>query len=99
MYLSDFVKASNIPVILVAGLRLGCINHTVLTYEAMQKDGVKLIGWVANILDPNMLAIQENINYLKTIINKPLLGVIPHNKNINFKKMGEYINFGLLNCG
>lgn len=95
-YISDFVKVANIPVILVVGMRLGCINHSLLTYEAMQKDGVKLAGWVANILDAKMLVVEENIACLKNVINGPLLGIVPYHKNMNFKKAGEYLDFNVV---
>jgi len=95
-YMSDFVKVANIPVILVVGMRLGCINHGLLTYEAIQKDGIKLAGWVANIIDPKMLVVEENIVCLKNRINAPLLGTVPYNKNINFKKASEYLDFSIV---
>lgn len=95
-YLSDFVKVANIPVILVVGIRLGCINHSLLTYEAIQKDGVKLAGWIANVLDPKMLVVEENVACLKNRIKAPLLGTVPYCKNMNFKKTGEYLDFNFL---
>lgn len=76
-YLSDLAKALNLPVVLVVGLRLGCLNHAVLTAEAIQRDGLQLAGWVANMLDADMPALAENIDTLRTLLPCPLLGEIP----------------------
>ncbi len=77
-YFSDIPKRLDCPVVLVVGLRLGCINHALLTVEAIQNDGLKLAGWVANGLDPDMAVQYENIDTLKRIINAPFLGVLPY---------------------
>lgn len=66
-----------LPVILVVGLRLGCLNHALLTAEAIQRDGLALAGWVANTLDPDMPALQDNIDTLRAALPAPLLGVVP----------------------
>lgn len=76
-FLSDFVVQQNMPVILVVGVKLGCLNHTLLTLEAIARDGLKLAGWIANQVDPDMLYLEENINDLKQRIAAPCLGVIP----------------------
>lgn len=76
-YLSEFVVERNLSVILVVGMRLGCLNHAVLTAECIRNDGLKIAGWVANQLDPNMPYLQENIESLKTLIDAPFLGTIP----------------------
>ncbi|MES9967476.1 MAG: AAA family ATPase, partial [Sedimenticola sp.] len=65
------------PVILVVGLKLGCINHALLTAESIQAAGLQLAGWVANVADPGMLEPQGNLDALKTRINAPLLGFVP----------------------
>ena len=95
-YLSDFVKMANIPVILVVGIRLGCINHSVLTAEVIQKDGIKLLGWVANIIDHEMLVAKENITCLQHRINAPLLGTVPYAHPLDLKKAGECLDFSLI---
>ena len=61
----------------VVGLRLGCLNHSLLTYGAICESGLPMAGWVINCVDKNMLYQEENINYLKSQINAPLLGVMP----------------------
>ena len=75
---ADLASALNIPVILVVGLRLGCLNHAHLTAQAIRHEGLQLIGWVANELEPNMPVQQDNIQYLQGILNVPLLAHIPY---------------------
>lgn len=77
--LSALPRELGLPVILVVGLRLGCINHTVLTAEAILRDGVRLAGWVANVLDPDMAAQEENLATLRDMLPAPCLGVLPWN--------------------
>lgn len=74
---ADLVQALNIPVILVVGMRLGCLNHALLTQQAILSSGLKLAGWVANVIDPDMPYLNENIQSLKTRIHAPCLGVVP----------------------
>ena len=76
--LSEFAKRIQVPVILTVGMRLGCINHTLLTVEAIEQRGLKLAGWVANCIDPNMAYLNENIATLRHRIKAPLLGSIEH---------------------
>lgn len=75
--LADLAKALRLPVILVVGVRLGCINHALLTVEAIRNDGLPLVGWIANCIDENMPAQQENIQSLMARIPAPCLAVIP----------------------
>ena len=65
-----------LPVVLVAGVRLGCLNHALLTAEAIAGRGLTLAGWVANHLDPQMAAAYENVRALETLITAPLLARI-----------------------
>ncbi|MGG2398221.1 dethiobiotin synthase [Pseudomonas sp. SH1-B] len=76
--LSDLALALKIPVILVVGVRLGCINHAVLTAEAIQLDGLELAGWVANIVDPQTSRLEENLVTLSERLPAPCLGRVPH---------------------
>ena len=76
--LSTFAVRIQVPVILTVGMRLGCINHTLLTVEAIEQRGLKLAGWVANCIDPKMLYLNENITTLQNRIKAPLLGSIAH---------------------
>jgi dethiobiotin synthetase len=76
-YLSELPRQLGIPVILVVGMKLGCLNHALLTLEAIERDGLVLAGWVANAIDPGMQLFDENLETLKQKISAPLLGVIP----------------------
>lgn len=78
--LSDFVKLMDLPVVLVVGIRLGCLNHSLLTVEAIKNSGIKLKGWVANIINPEIEYLQENIDTLKERIWEPMIGVVPYNE-------------------
>jgi dethiobiotin synthetase len=75
--LADLPKVMGLPVILVVAVRLGCINHALLTAEAIQRDGVNISGWVANQITPDMSAYKENIASLKQRLPAPCLGEIP----------------------
>jgi dethiobiotin synthetase len=75
---ADLAKELALPVILVVGMRLGCLNHALLTVEAIAARGLTLSGWVANVLDGTMPALQENIEALRERIVSPLLGVVPY---------------------
>lgn len=67
-----------LPVILVVGLRLGCINHALLTAEAIRQDGLELAGWAVSTLEPDYLYREETLATLKQALNGPLLAEIPH---------------------
>lgn len=67
-----------VPMILIVGLRLGCINHALLTVEAIQSRGLHLAGWIANAIDPSMLRREHNVEALRERIAAPLLGELPH---------------------
>ncbi|TAL25183.1 MAG: dethiobiotin synthase [Aquabacterium sp.] len=74
---ADFALRLGLPLILVVGLRLGCLNHALLTQEAIAARGLKLAGWVANRIDPQMLAADENLATLKRLLRAPLLADWP----------------------
>jgi dethiobiotin synthetase len=76
--LADSVKELNLPVVLVVGMKLGCLNHALLTVEAIQRDGLKLAGWIANQVDADMAAFDENMETLHAMIQAPCLGTVPH---------------------
>ena len=77
-YLSDVVKTLKMDVILVVGMRLGCLNHALLTAEAIRADGLTIKGWVANDITGNMTRYQENLHSLKAMLPEPLLAEIPY---------------------
>ena len=64
--------------VLVVGLRLGCLNHALLSAEAIRACGLTLAGWVANRIDPAMQAADDNIAYLRSRLGAPLLADVPH---------------------
>ena len=74
---ADLAVALGLPVILVVGLRLGCLNHALLTAEAIAARGLTLAGWVANRIDPDMLRAEDNIAALRERLGAPLLGSVP----------------------
>ena len=74
----DVAQRLDLPVVLTVGLRLGCINHALLTQEAIAARGLRLAGWIANRIDPHMRAPAENLDALMTRLRAPLLGVIPY---------------------
>ncbi len=73
--LANLAVALKLPIILVVGMRLGCINHTLLTVEAIKSRGLHLAGWVANQIDPDMPVFQENMKSLKARIDAPVLSI------------------------
>lgn len=75
--LADLAVALQLEVILVVGMRLGCINHALLTAEAIRHDGLNLAGWVANEPGERMACYEENLDTLRALLPAPLLGVVP----------------------
>jgi dethiobiotin synthetase len=75
---ADLVRALGLPVVLVVGMRLGCLNHALLSVRAIAADGCRLVGWIANRIDPEMALADENIATLRARIDAPLLGILPH---------------------
>ena len=71
--MADLAVKLNLPIILVVGVRLGCINHALMTAGSIRAAGLNLVGWVANRIDPNMPAIEENIATLKALIKAPCI--------------------------
>ncbi|MQY51997.1 dethiobiotin synthase [Rhodocyclus tenuis] len=75
---AQLAVALDLPVILVVGMRLGCINHALLSYEAITGRGLPVVGWVANRIDPDMPRVEENLATLARLLPAPLLGVVEH---------------------
>lgn len=80
--MADIVKALQTPVVLVVGMRLGCLNHALLTAEAIARDGLKLVGWVANVVEKDMPELDANVATLESLIPCPKLGLIPFSNGI-----------------
>lgn len=81
--MADLARALNVPVILVVGMRLGCLNHALLTAEAIRRDGLELHGWIANELSADMPAIEENVATLNRHMFAPMLARVPYRKDID----------------
>jgi dethiobiotin synthetase len=74
----DLARNLGLPVVLVVGLRLGCLNHALLSARAIVDSGLAFGGWIANTLDPAMPVADENVAALKERLQAPLLGRLPH---------------------
>lgn len=74
----DLARALALPVVLVVGMRLGCLNHALLTVQAIKAAKLRLAGWIASAVDPHMAALDENVDALRTRIGAPLLGRLPY---------------------
>lgn len=94
---ADLAQQLGLPVILVVGLRLGCINHALLTAEAIAARGLVLAGWVANTIDADMLYQDENIGALQARLAAPLLGKIPRLQNATAHAASEFLDLNCLN--
>jgi dethiobiotin synthetase len=88
---AELASTLGLPVILVVGLRLGCINHALLSAAAIRASGLQLAGWVANRIDPDMAEIEGNIATLEQHIQAPCLGKIPYLEKVT----GDAIASGL----
>jgi len=97
---ADLAFALNLPVVLVVGMRLGCISHALLSAEAISARGLRLVGWVANQIDPGMLFPAENIEAIRLRLdsqyNAPLLGTIPRLTPPDALAAETYIDTSLL---
>ncbi len=89
---ADLARALGLPVVLVVGMQLGCLNHALLTAQAVRAAGLALAGWVANRIDPQMDAFDENVLALEQRLNCPLLGVLPFEPGANAKKMSGLLS-------
>jgi len=74
--LADVARGLGLPVVLVVGMRLGCLNHALLSVRAISDDGLRLAGWVANFLDPQFDQADANLAYLRQAIDAPLLATM-----------------------
>ena len=81
--LSDLARDIALPVLLVVAVRLGCINHALLTVESIHAKGLILAGWIANIMEPEMLELHANLATLRQAIDAPCIGVVPHMQQVS----------------
>lgn len=90
-FLSDFAIALQLPVILVVGVKLGCINHALLTAQAIINDGLELAGWVANVVDPSCARLAENLATLQQLMPAPCLAEVPHLTSASAEHVSEHL--------
>ncbi len=89
--ISDLANALGLPVILVVGLRLGCINHAKLSYQAIQLSGIACVGWIAVCVDPDLLNRDENIQTITAALPVPLLGILPYQQALDFELLADQL--------
>ena len=94
--LADLPVALDLPVILVVGVRLGCINHALLTAEAIARDGLRLAGWVANVLDPQTSRLDDNLRTLTERLAAPCLGQVPRLEQAGAAAVARHLDISLL---
>jgi dethiobiotin synthetase len=87
----DLVRSLELPVVMVVGLRLGCINHARLTARAIVADGARLVGWIANDIDPHMHRADDNFVILQRMIDAPCWGRLPYTGCPDARAMAAHI--------
>jgi dethiobiotin synthetase len=92
----DLARQLGLPVILVVGMRLGCLNHALLTVEAIRLRGLPLAGWVANVIAADMPLLEANIAALQQRITAPLLGTVPYMPGMDGRAASGYLDLKLL---
>ena len=90
----ELALALEIPVLMVVGMRLGCLNHALLTAEALRSRKLEFSGWVANRIDPAMEKFEENVDTLRSMLPAPLLGTVPHDPGAG--TIGRMLDIGKL---
>ncbi|RQH09798.1 dethiobiotin synthase [Paraburkholderia dinghuensis] len=97
---ADLAVALDLPVVLVVGMRLGCISHALLTAEAVAARGLFIAGWVANCIDPAMTFPEENIDALRERLaaqyGAPLIGVVPHLRGVSADAAASHLDIDAL---
>ena len=94
--ISDLAAALGLPVVLVVGMKLGCLSHAMLTVHAINTAGVRLGGWVASCIDPDMDVLQENLATLRECMPGPCLGVVEHLAAPTAAAAASFIDVGAL---
>jgi len=90
--LSTWVKHEQLPVVLIVGVKLGCLSHALLTAESIEADGLNIVGWIANRINPGTEHYAEIIEVLESRIKAPKLGEIPYVPSAKRSELGKYIN-------
>ncbi|MCW2258207.1 dethiobiotin synthetase [Providencia alcalifaciens] len=89
---ADWVIEQQLPVIMVVGIKLGCINHALLTAESIKLSGLTLVGWIANEIEPTGVYQVEYLATLNRLITAPCLGTIPHQDLKLMTDLGQYVD-------
>lgn len=89
---ADLAADLRLPIILVVGMRLGCINHALLTAEAINSRGLHLVGWIANTIDPEMSYFEDNLSALSARLNAPCWGKVPYLQAPNHAAIADHLN-------
>ena len=88
----DLAAMLGLPVVLVVGLRLGCLNHALLTAEAIDRRGLRLAGWIGNAIDPSMARPEANMDALRARLAAPCLGLLPHDPAGDPQRASSWLN-------
>lgn len=94
---ADIPGRLDLPVVLVVGLRLGCLNHALLTVDALQSRGLRLAGWIANRIDPDMARAKQNLQELRRRIKAPLFGDVRYARNPRAQHVVRMLDINRLN--
>ncbi len=97
--MAQIPKSLQVPVILVVGMKLGCINHALMTAESIARDGIPLAGWIANKVDPEMSCYDENRDTIVNMLRAPLLAEVPHLEDPTPEQIAEFIDADRLFAG
>lgn len=93
---ADLARALGLPVVLTVGMRLGCLNHALLTAEAVRAGGLQLAGWAASVIDPAFVRLEQNLAELEARLDAPCLGVLPYRGHPSLDELASALDLGLL---
>jgi dethiobiotin synthetase len=93
---SDLARDLNLPVILVVGIRLGCINHAILTSDSIKSLGLELRGWVGTVVDSEFENIEENVDAIGSAISSPCIGIVPFLTKPSPARVSEFLSLDLI---
>tara|TARA_R110002073_G_scaffold153556_5_gene308616 strand:+ start:143 stop:901 length:759 start_codon:yes stop_codon:yes gene_type:complete len=95
--MADIAKQLELKVILVVALRLGCLNHALLSAEAIRRDGLEIAGWLGNQIEPQKMDYEEeNIATLKSSLAAPCIGILPYSESQNPSSMVDCLDLDVL---
>lgn len=92
----ELARLFGLPVVLVVGVRLGCLNHALLTAQAIEAAGLAFGGWIANGIDPHMAVADENVATLESRLRAPLIGRLPHSRAPDARRLAALLDVGRL---